>query len=140
MSALKQLKPSASALTLADELYVELKPILAEMIDRNDPSVVNLTFNDIEATSASMGDLLAKMLMVRALQRQGCATPAEELAARQAVLKSAPPKMAKKLKPEDLHLTHISDKPRTIKTMRGQITFKRQYLHFPQLSMGVFPP
>lgn len=141
MSASKQLNmPSASALTQADELYLELKPILAEMIDRNDPSVLNLTFNDIEATSAAMGDLLAKMMMIRALQRQGTATPTEELAARQAVLKNVPRKVAKKHKPEELHLTRIPDKPRTIKTMRGEITIKRQYLHFPQLSTGVFPP
>ena len=51
---------SPAALRRADELYRRLKPHLAEMIERNDPSVENLTFDDIEANSAAVGDLFAR--------------------------------------------------------------------------------
>ena len=130
--------PSSAALEQADALYVELKPILAEMLERNDPAVKNLTFNDIESNAAAVGDLLAKLMMRRALTRQPAVTPAEEIAARQAVLQKVPRK--KKLNPEELQMTHIKQRRRKLKTARGEITFKRDYLYFPELETGIFPP
>ena len=46
---------TARALRQADELFADLKPHLVDMIDNNDPSVVGLTFSDIEANSAPRG-------------------------------------------------------------------------------------
>ena len=42
-------RPSATALAEAEALLQELKPTLAEMIERHDPAVKNLKFDDIEA-------------------------------------------------------------------------------------------
>ena len=58
----------------ADRIYQEIRPRLVEMIERNDPAVAGLTFNDIEANSAAVGDLLAKLLMRRAIEIQPAAT------------------------------------------------------------------
>ncbi len=129
--------PSSAALEQADALCVELKPFLAEMLDRNHPSVKNLTFNDIESNSAAVGDLLSKLLMRRALAQQPAITAEEELAARQAVLRKVPRK--KKISPEALQMTHIKQRHRKLKTARGEITFKRDYLYFPELETGIFP-
>jgi pyridoxal/pyridoxine/pyridoxamine kinase len=122
----------------AAALCVELKPILAEMLERNDPAVKNLTFNDIESNAAAVGDLLAKLMMRRALAQQPAVTAAEEIAARQAVLHKVLRK--KKLNPEELQMTHIKQRRRKLKTARGAITFKRDYLYFPELETGIFPP
>ncbi|MCY3017858.1 MAG: hypothetical protein NTW87_02340 [Planctomycetota bacterium] len=59
------------------------------MIERNDPSVQDLKFDDIEAHAAAVGDLLAKLLLVRTLERQPGVTPAEEQAALPAFSHSA---------------------------------------------------
>jgi len=61
---------TAAALRQAGKLYVSLKPHLAEMIDRNHPSVAGLTFSDIAVNSAAEGDLLAKLMMLKALAEQ----------------------------------------------------------------------
>lgn len=79
--------PSATALAEAEALLQELKPTLAEMIERHDPSVQSLKFDDIEAHAAAVGDLLAKLMMVRALERQPGVTPAEKQAAREAAVR-----------------------------------------------------
>ena len=129
---------TSAALEQAEALCVELKPMLAEMLERNDPAVKNLTFNDIESNAAAVGDLLAKLMMRRALAQQPAVTAAEEIAARQAVLQKVPRK--KKLKPEELQMTHIKQRCRKLKTARGEITFKRDYLYFPELKTGIFPP
>ena len=81
--------PSATALAQAEALVVKLKPFLVEMIERNDPAVKNLTFNDIESNAAATGDLLAKLIMQQALAQQTTVTASEEIAARQAVLQKA---------------------------------------------------
>jgi len=74
------MRATANALRQADDLYARLKPHLAEMIDRNAPSVAGLAFSDIEANSAPVGDLLAKLMMLGALAGQPPATD-EEIAA-----------------------------------------------------------
>jgi hypothetical protein len=137
----RQAQPSAAAVAEAEALMQELKPTLVEMIERNDPSVRNLSFNDIEGNAAAVGDLLAKLLMVRELGRQPAITPEEEQAARQAAFHKAPPqKQKQKRAPADLQMTHIPKRTRTLKTARGEITFAREYLHFPELGTGIFPP
>ena len=130
---------TARALRQADELFVDLKPHLADMIDNNDPSVVGLTFSDIEANSASVGDLLAKLLMLRSLAEQPPATDEELAAIRQKVRKSADPDKAANKTAATLNMTRQRGKRRRIKTVRGEITFERDYLHFPELGTGLFP-
>jgi hypothetical protein len=132
--------PSATALAEAEALLQELKPTLAEMIERHDPAVKNLTFDDIEANAAAVGDLLAKLLMVRTLERQPGVTPAEEQAAREAALRQAPPELRAQREPGELQMTHIPKRTRKLKTARGEIAFSREYLHFPETKSGVFPP
>jgi len=130
---------TAAALRQADKLYAELKPHLAEMIDRNDPSVAGLTFSDIEANSAAVGDLLAKLMMLRALAEQPPATDEEVATIRSKVRKRADPaKAAHKTAPE-LNMTRQRGKRRRIKTVRGEITFERDYLHLPEFGTGLFP-
>lgn len=132
-------QPSPSTLAEAEAILQDLKPYLIEMVERNDPSVAGLKFDDIEANSAAVGDLLAKLLMTRSLSRQGKATPDEELAARKAALSKSKSDGAPR-PAEDLQMTRIPRKPRKLKTMRGEITFSRDYLYFPELQTGVFPP
>jgi len=132
-------QPSVAAVAEAEALIQELKPTLVEMIERNDPTVRNLSFNDIEGNSAAVGDLLAKLLMVRALGRQAPVTPEEEQAAREAAFHKAPPQKQQR-PPEDLQMTRIPKRKRKLKTARGEITFAREYLHFPELGTGIFPP
>ena len=61
-------KVSAAALAQAQELL----PILAEMIESNDPSLDGLDFNQIEANAAAIGDVLARALMLRAGRKRDC--------------------------------------------------------------------
>jgi hypothetical protein len=131
---------TAQALRQADELYAEFKPHLADMIDNNDPSVVGLTFSDIEANSAAVGDLVAKLMMLRALAAQPPATDEEIAAIRQKARKSAGPARAAQKTAPELNMTRQRGKRRRIKTVRGEITFERGYLHFPELGTGLFPP
>jgi hypothetical protein len=63
-------QPSPAALAHAEELWRKLRPTVAEMIERSDPAIQGLTFNDIEGNAAAAGDLLAKLLMIQALQQQ----------------------------------------------------------------------
>jgi hypothetical protein len=135
----KQLQPSAAALAEAEALMQDLKPALAEMIERCDPAVQNLSFNDIEGHAAAVGDLLAKLSMVRLLERQPAITPTEERVAREVAFhKAGPDKQTRP--PADLQMTHIPKRRRKLKTVRGEITFARDYLYFPELETGVFPP
>ena len=131
---------TARALRQADELFADLKPHLADMIDNNDPSVLDLTFSDIEANSAAVGDLLAKLMMLRALAEQPPATDEELAAMRRKVRKSADPDKAAHKTAAALNMTRQKGKRRKIKTVRGEITFERDYLHFPELGSGLFPP
>jgi hypothetical protein len=118
----------------------KLESLIAEAIDRNDPSVQGLTFNDIEANSAAAGDAISRMLMVEALLSQPSPTQQEEAEARQEVLGkadtcAAPTKTAEKLK-----MTRQKRKRKRLKTIRGEIEFDRGYLYFPELGRGIFPP
>jgi hypothetical protein len=110
------------------------------VIEKNDPAVAGLDFNQIEANSAAVGDLLAKAAMLEALAAQPPATDAEIAEAREEALKKADPNLAAGKKPEDLRMTRMQGKGRGIKTARGQIRYARRYLYFPDLKVGVFPP
>jgi len=132
-------QPSPTALAEAEALMQELKPTLARMIERSDPAVANLTFNDIEGNAGAVGDLLAKLMMVRMLEKQPPLTAPEEQAARKAAFHKAAPDKQNRA-PADLQMTRIPKRRRKLKTARGEITFERDYLHFPELETGIFPP
>jgi hypothetical protein len=131
---------SAAALRRAEDLCRRFKPHLAEMIERNDPSVEGLTFDDIEADSAAVGDLVSRLAMLDALARQGTASKAEVAEARLEAFGKAEADLAAGKRPGELRMTRQRDKPRRLKTIRGEIRFSREYLHFPDLKTGVFPP
>ena len=133
-------KRASSASKRADALYTKLKPHIVDMIEKNDPAVAGLDFNQIEANSAAVGDLLAKAAMLEALAAQPPATEAEIAEARQEASKKADPNLAAGRKPGDLRMTRIQEKGRGIKTARGGIRYRREYLYFPDLSVGIFPP
>ena len=130
--------PLPTAVAEAEALWQELKPTLVEMIERCDPAVKGLSFNDIEGHSAATGDLLAKLMMVRAVERQPELTVAEEQAARAQALHKAD--LAGCRDPSDLLMTRAGKRERKLKTARGEITFQRDYLYFPELKAGLFPP
>jgi len=131
-------QPSPAALAEAEALLQELKPNLAEMIDRCDPAIKGLSFNDIEGNAAAAGDLLAKLLMMRSLERQPEITVAEEEAARTLAVEKAGLQGSQDA--AQLQMTHAGKRRRKLKTARGEITFAREYLHFPELKTGIFPP
>ena len=133
-------KRASSASRRADALYAKLKPHIVEMIEKNDPMVAGLDFNQIEANSAAVGDLLAKAAMLEALAAQPRATDAEIAEARQEALKKADPNLAAGKGPADLRMTRMQEKGRGIKTARGEIRYAREYLYFPDLAVGIFPP
>ena len=131
---------SVAAEDAADRICLEIKPRLIEMIERNDPAVAGLTFNDIEATSAAVGDLLAKLLMQRAVEKQRAPTDKEIGDARREALKKADPILTTGKKPEELRVKRIAGKERAVKTARGEVRYAREYVYFPDLKVGVFPP
>ena len=120
----------------ADELLASMRPLVVEMIERYDPSHRDVTFNQIEADAASRGDLLARELMKLALARQARATASEVQEARAAVVAGK----SSDAQPAALRMTRIPGKPRQLKTMRGPIEYRREYLYFPDVQHGVFPP
>jgi hypothetical protein len=133
-------KRASPASKKADELCRKLKPHIVEMIEKDDPAVVALEFNQIEANCAAVGDLLAKVAMRDALESQPPATDAEIALARREALKKADPNLAAGKKPEQLRMKRMQDKERGIMTARGEIRYGRPYLHFPDLKVGIFPP
>ncbi|HUT23802.1 MAG TPA: hypothetical protein VM492_05620 [Sumerlaeia bacterium] len=133
-------KRASSASKRADALCRKLKPHIVQMIERNDPTVAGLDFNTIEANSAAVGDLVAKASMLEALAAQPPPTDAEIAEARREALKNADPDLAAGKKPENLRMTRMQDKERGIRTARGEVRYRRSYLHFPDLKVGIFPP
>ena len=131
---------SPAALRRAEELCRRFKPHLAEMIERNDPSVEDLTFDDIEANSAAVGDLVARLTMLDALARQGTASDSEVAEAREVALAKSDPKLAAAKGRGRLRMTRQKAKLKRLKTVRGEIRFPREYLYFPDLRTGVLPP
>ena len=67
------------------------------------------------------------------------ATDEEVAEARTRALKEAKPELASKFKPEDLRLVRMKQ-DRTMKTKRGPVRCRREYLYFPDLAVGIFPP
>jgi len=130
---------SAESLRKAEALCQRMKVKVAEVIERHRPTRTDLSFDEIEANSAAVGDLVARMLMLEALKEQGPPAQSEVRQAREQALAAAPP-AAVKLKAAELHMTRIPDKAAELCTARGPVPYAREYLYFPQLGAGVFPP
>ena len=131
---------SGAALAQAEALWRRLKPRVVEIIEQHQPSNRALTFNDIESNSASVGDLVARLLMAEAVLLQAPPTAAEEQQARTQALAQAEPAVAARYRAEELRMTRIPDKPCELHTARGPVPHTRTYLYFPELNTGIFPP
>ena len=77
--------------------------------------------------------------MLRALAAQPPATDRELAAIRRKVRRRADPDKAPHKSAPELNMTRQKGKRRRIKTVRGEITFERDYLHSPELGTGLFP-
>jgi hypothetical protein len=131
---------SPAAKRRAKTLCAKLEPLLAEAIERNDPAVQGLSFDDIEANSASAGDAVSRYLMVEALLAQPSPTEEEIAEARRTVLKDAGSDRAIEKSADKLRMTTQNRKRRRLRTVRGEIEYERDYLYFPELGRGIFPP
>jgi hypothetical protein len=121
----------------AEALWKRMKPKVVETIAKHSPARTDLKFDEIESNAASVGDVVARMLMQEALREQPAATPAEVEDARDSL--SAEARAVGKT-PEELRLTRIRDKPCELGTVRGPVPHQREYLYFPDLNRGIFPP
>lgn len=130
---------SPAALARAEALWQDLKPQVAAALEEMGPQQAGLTFDKIEAQSACVGDLLARVLMRDAVHRQPAASEAEIERARQTVLAQTGAQ-ATPGRADELRMTHVRDKPCTVATVRGPVPLEREYLHFPELHTGIFPP
>ena len=119
-----------SAEQQADVFLSRFRPAIVEMIKRYDASNRAVRFDDIEADAASRGDSVARELMLLMLKQQGRATPAEVEQTRASAGSAT----------EHSNMTRIYGKPRKLKTVRGEIEYKRDYLYFPDDGKGIFPP
>ena len=119
-----------SAERQAETFLRQFKPCVVEMIKRYDAAHRGVRFDDIEADAASRGDLIARELMLLVLKQQGQATPGEI----EQVRASAGTDLGR------AHMTRIYGKPRKLKTVRGELEYKRDYLYFPEAGKGIFPP
>ena len=121
----------------AEALWKRMKPKVLEAVAKHSPERTDLKFNEIESNSASVGDLVARMLMQEALKEQAATTQADIKRARESLSDEA---RAVGKTPEQLRLTRIPDKPCALGTVRGPVPHLREYLYFPELQLGIFPP
>ena len=121
----------------AEALWKRMKPKVLETIVKHSPERADLKFDEIETNSASVGDLVARMLMQEALKEQATTT-AEEIQSTRESLADAARGVGKT--PDQLCLTRIPKKPCELGTLRGPVPHQREYLYFPELKQGIFPP
>jgi hypothetical protein len=60
--------------------------------------------------------------------------------ARGEALKKADPVLTTGRKSEELRVKRIPGKERSVKTARGEVRYAREYVYFPDLKVGIFPP
>jgi Trk K+ transport system NAD-binding subunit len=121
----------------AEALWKRMKPKVLEAVAKHSPERTDLKFDEIESNSASVGDLVARMLMQEALKEQAATTQTDIERARESLSDEA---RAVGKTPEQLRLTRIPDKPCELGTVRGPVPHLREYLYFPELQRGLFPP
>lgn len=127
-----------SAEEKAERLLNAVKPMVARAIENNNIRR-GAKFNDIEANSAAVGDALARVMMEAAPLEFGRAGDEEVAEARTEALAKAKPELAAKFQPEDLRLVRQM-RERKLRTKRGPVRCSREYLYFPDLKVGLFPP
>jgi hypothetical protein len=128
------------ALQQADQLWARLKPLVAAALQHNSAINQGVKFDDIEARSVSVGDLLARLLMETSLTAQAAGQAGQaEQTAREAVREKAAAQPVP-ADPASLQITRMKARPAVVKTARGEVRYRRDYLYFPELHSGVFPP
>lgn len=127
--------PSAAAMARAQALV----PMLAELIENNDPALEHFDFNQIEASSAAIGDVVSRVLMKQSVEQRLPADSQEVQAAFAQALKKSGRPVSEPLTTKDRQMLRMHKK-RTLKTMRGPVEIEREYLYFPALKAGIFPP
>jgi len=121
------------------KLFEAVRPAVIEMVEKNDPSVEGLKFSDIEGNSAAAGDLLARLMMEQAVSIQPEPTAEEiERARRRAELVEGLPLVESDTAGVRAH--RKGRKRKRLKTIRGEVEIERDYVHFPDLGSGLFPP
>lgn len=120
-----------------DALWARMRAKVVEAVEKHSPDRADLKFDEIESNSASIGDLMARMLIEEALKEQAKATNAEIEAARQSLADAA---RAIGKTPEQLCMTRMGERPCELGTVRGPVTLRREYLYFSELERGIFPP
>ena len=124
----------------AESIWNRLKPMVVDALQRNSAINQGVKFDDIEARSCSVGDLVARVLMETAAENQAAEIAGQAAAiARQAVSEKAKTEGVT-VAPSALHVTCMKDRTARLKTARGEIEYQRDYLYFPELKSGVFPP
>jgi hypothetical protein len=114
-----------------------MKPKVLEAIEKHNADRTDLKFDEIEGNSASVGDLVSRMLIQEALREQSAASQEELKTARQSLTEQA--RIIGKT-PDELRMTRIPDKRCELGTVRGPVPHEREYLYFPELKTGLFPP
>lgn len=125
----------AEASRRAEELLEQFKPELIRAIQENGSK--GARFDGIESSCAAVGDLLARELMCEALEAHGLGIQESE---EQQLVEEYLGKAAPGQTVEGLRIKRVKDKARTIKTIRGPVPYARDYLYFPALKGGLFPP
>ena len=120
-----------------DALWVRMRAQVVEVVEKHSPERTDLKFDEIESNSASVGDLIARMLIQEALKEQAAATATEIETARQSLAEAA---RAVGKTPDRLRMTRIPNRKCEVGTVRGPVPHQREYLYFPELKRGVFPP
>lgn len=120
-----------------EALWKRMKSKVLDAIEKHNADRTDLKFDEIEGNSASVGDLMARMLIQEALGEQSLASQEELKTARQSL--TEPARMIGKT-PDELRMTRIPDKPCELGTVRGPVPHEREYLYFPELKTGLFPP
>ena len=137
-------KPSASgqeglsAEEKAERLLRAIRPMVARAIEANNVRG-GAKMNDIEANSAAAGDVVARALMEAAALDFGRASDEEVVEARREAVSKADPELVSKLGGKEPRLVRQM-RERTLRTKRGPVRCTREYLYFPDLAVGLFPP
>ena len=121
----------------AEALWKRMKPKVLETIERHNAERTDLKFDEIEGNAASVGDLVTRMLIQEALREQSAASQEELKTARHSLTEQA--RVIGKT-PDELRMTRIPDKRCELGTVRGPVPHEREYLYFPELKTGLFPP
>ncbi len=127
-----------SAEEKAERLLNAIRPMVARAIEANNIRR-GAKMSDIEANSAAAGDAVARALMEAGCLDFGRATDEEVEQAKREALKKAEPDVASKSKAEDLRVVRQM-RERTLRTKRGPVRCRREYLYFPDLRVGLLPP